>query len=179
MIWSRGQISHKMETESKPQFVMLSRTPRAGCFSTQHGWKKSQTWLEETKPTNIAESRGGIHLELSPEQAFVLESSWTPRETWETLEQATTSQRVTEENLEKRREGVWIEGCLRQHGKEALFFLLGCQWRRKVSRVLSLSLWASRLPPQYLAPEPSFGKLNVWAVVLQTPKMLLSLYWFP
>lgn len=163
MIWSRGQISHKM-TESKPQFVMLSRAPWAGCFSTQHGWKKSQTWLEETKSTNIAESRGGIHLELSPEQAFVLR---VQLDTQRDLGDPRAGNHITESNRRKPRKEEG--GCLRQRGKEAFFFLLGCRWSRKVSRVLSLSLWASRLPPQCLATKStSFGKSNLWDFVLNT-----------
>jgi hypothetical protein len=61
-------------------------------------------------------------------------------------------------------------------------FLLGCWWNRKVSSMLSLSLWANRLSPQHLAPESSlinqmFGILFFNTSLLSSQLCPVGLHW--
>ena len=117
---------------------------------THSGWKRSSNLYcsqKKKKPINFAQGRGGIHLELSPEQtSLFFEFGWISWKTWETLEQATTSQGMNRRRLGKEKGGS-LNWRVFKPAWERSFSLLGCGWSRKVSWVLSLPPWASGLSP--------------------------------
>lgn len=94
------------------------------------------------------------------------------------MEQETSWQEVNEnKTIESKESGGWVNrhtgskggnielevSCLRWWRRKGVF--QGCRLKRKVTRVISLLLWASRLSPQHLAHESLLAKSNNWDLV--------------
>ena len=69
---------------------------------------------------------------------------------------------------EARKEKAFELSCLEDRKKrKSSFNLLRHQWTRKASWVLSLPLSARKLSLQHIDSKTSFGKSNIWDLVLK------------
>lgn len=71
------------------------------------------------------------------------------------------------EHTEVERRDVELKGVWHSVKKRSFSFLDICGGGRSAGCCLSLSLWASRLSPQGLAPESSFSDSNIWNFVIK------------